>query len=133
MKFGEKKKITIMRSFLFPLVAGLSMLTSCKPDNVTPVECPSGIVSFSTQVQPLINQNCNVSGCHGFMNEAPFQLMTHQQIDSAVIYCNLLLSIKHQSPVPMPRIDPLLPDAYMMSDSVIQIIECWINQGRQNN
>ncbi|MFN6015787.1 MAG: hypothetical protein ACK47F_13950, partial [Flavobacteriales bacterium] len=107
--------------------------TSCKPYNVTPVDCTSGIVYFSAQVHPIINQKCNVSGSHGFLNEAPFQLLTHQQVDSAVIYTNLLLSIKHQSPVPMPRIDPLLPDAYMMPDSVIQIIECWINQGRQNN
>ncbi|MFN6013482.1 MAG: hypothetical protein ACK47F_02185 [Flavobacteriales bacterium] len=122
-----------MRIHFASIVSGIIIFTSCKPDNVTPVDCPSGIVSFSAQVQPIINQNCNVSGCHGFLNEAPFQLMTHQQVDSAVIYTNLLLSIKHQSPVTMPRIDPLLPDAYMMSDSVIQIIECWINQGRQNN
>ncbi len=106
---------------------------SCKEENITNIDCPSGIVSFSTQVQPLINQNCNISGCHGYMNEAPFQLLTHQQIDSATIYCNLLLSIKHQTPFPMPRIDPMLPDALMLPDSVIQIMECWINQGRQNN
>lgn len=106
---------------------------SCKKGNISNVDCPSGIVSFSAQVQPLINQNCNTSGCHGYINEAPFQLLTHQQIDSATNYCNLLLSIKHQTPIPMPRIDPLLPDAYQLSDSIIQIIECWINQGRQNN
>ena len=106
---------------------------SCEKGNISNIDCPNGIISFSAQVQPLINQNCNNSGCHGYMNEAPFQLLTHQQIDSATIYCNLLLSIKHQTPTPMPRIDPLLPDAYMLSDSIIQIIECWINQGRQNN
>jgi len=109
------------------------LFLSCKPDPISPVDCPSGLVSFSAQVQPIINQNCNTSGCHGYINEAPFQLLTHQQVDSAVIYGNLLLSIKHQSPVPMPRIDPLLPDAYQLPDSIIQIIECWINQGRQNN
>jgi hypothetical protein len=115
------------------LFTGILFLYSCKPDNITPVDCPSGIVSFSSQVQPIINQNCNTSGCHGYINEAPFQLLTHQQIDSAAVYCNLLLSLKHQTPLPMPRIDPLLPDAYMLPDSVIQIIECWMNQGRQNN
>ena len=132
MKFDTLQKKG-MRIHFASILSGIIILTSCKPDPVTPVDCPSGIVSFSSQVQPIINQNCNVSGCHGFMNEAPFQLMTHQQVDSAAIYCNLLLSIKHQSPVPMPRIDPLLPDAYMLPDSVIRIIECWINQGRQNN
>jgi hypothetical protein len=122
-----------MRKRYCILFTGILFLYSCKPDNVTPVDCPSGIVSFSSQVQPIINQNCNTSGCHGYINEAPFQLLTHQQIDSAAIYCNLLLSLKHQTPLPMPRIDPLLPDAYMLPDSIIQIIECWMNQGRQNN
>lgn len=116
-----------------PFIFTIFIFFGCKKENVTAVDCPSGIVSFSAQVQPIINQNCNTSGCHGYINEAPFQLLTHQQVDSAVIYSNLLLSIKHQSPVPMPRIDPLLPDAYQLSDSIIQIIECWINQGRQNN
>jgi hypothetical protein len=116
-------------SFIF---CTLLLTSACHEDPIV-VDCPSGIVSFSAQVQPIINQNCNVSGCHGFLNEAPFQLMTHQQVDSAVIYGNLLFAIKHQSPLPMPRIDPLLPDAYMMPDSLINIIECWINQGRQNN
>lgn len=122
-----------MKKLYCILLTGILFLYSCKPDNVTPVDCPSGIVSFSSQVQPIINQNCNTSGCHGYINEAPFQLLTHQQIDSAAVYCNLLLSLKHQTPLPMPRIDPLLPDAYMLPDSIIQIIECWMNQGRQNN
>jgi hypothetical protein len=43
------------------------------------------------------------------------------------------MAIRHQTPVPMPRYDPFLPQAYKLSDSVIQIIECWINQGRPNN
>ena len=111
----------------------LLTICSCKPDPISPIDCPNGIISFTSQVQPIINQNCNVSGCHGFMNEAPFTLMTYQQIDSAVVYSNLLLSIKHQTFTPMPRIDPLLPDAIMLPDSIIKIIECWINQGRQNN
>lgn len=122
-----------MKKLYCILFTGILFLYSCKPDNVTPVDCPSGIVSFSSQVQPIINQNCNTSGCHGYINDAPFQLLTHQQIDSAAVYCNLLLSLKHQTPLPMPRIDPLLPDAYMLPDSIIQIIECWMNQGRQNN
>lgn len=123
-----------MKKIISPLlVMGLLLMSSCGKDPLSNVECPAGLVSFSAQVQPLINQNCNISGCHGFLNEAPFQLLTHQQIDSAVIYGNLLFAIKHQSPLPMPRIDPLLPDAYLMPDSLINIIECWINQGRQNN
>lgn len=122
-----------MKTFHITISSFFLLMVSCKHDPIAPIDCPNGIVSFASQVQPIINQNCNVSGCHGDMNEAPFPLMTFQQIDSAVVYCNLLMSIKHQTPTPMPRIDPLLPDAGMLPDSVIKIIECWINQGRQNN
>jgi hypothetical protein len=119
--------------FVLLSALGLLSLSSCKDQEITQIDCPNGIISFSAQVQPILNQNCNTMGCHGFNNEAPFQLITHQQVDSAVVFGNLLLSIKHQTPTPMPRIDPLIPDAYMLPDSIIQIIECWINQGRQNN
>ena len=95
-------------------VFGMLSLAACKDEEITQVDCPSGVVSFSAQVQPILNQNCNTMGCHGFNNGAPFQLMTHQQVDSAVVFGNLLLSIKHQTPTPMPRLDPLIPDAYML-------------------
>jgi hypothetical protein len=110
-----------------------TLLISCEDDNITPINPGETVVYFSTQVQPIINQNCNLSGCHGFIDANAFQLLTHKQIDSAVIFSNLLLAIKHISPKPMPRIIPFLPDAVLMPDSLIQLIETWINQGRQNN
>lgn len=116
----------------FMVIVLMMFFTSCEKEVMG--ECNiEGLVSYGVQVQPIIQQTCAVTGCHGFFNEAPFQLLTHQQVDSAVIFGNLLFSIKHQSPYPMPRIDPLLPEAYKMSDSLITIIECWINQGRKNN
>lgn len=122
-----------MKKLIFLTITFSLFFGACRRLPPTPIDCASGTVSYAAQVQPIINQNCNVSGCHGFSNAAPFQLLSHRQLDSAVIYTNLLLSIKHQSALPMPRIDPLLPDAYLLPDSLIQIIECWINQGRQNN
>ncbi len=104
---------------------------SCRRNDT--IEGCSTQISFNAQVQPIIQQNCASPNCHGYGGAAPFNLITYQQIDSAVLNANLLLSIKHQTPYPMPRINPFLPEATQLPDSVIQLIECWINQGRQNN
>jgi hypothetical protein len=130
---GIKKIMTFKYSIAMLLMVGVSSLF-WRCDKEVIGECNTdGLVSYAAQVQPIIQQSCAITGCHGFFNEAPFQLLTHQQVDSAVIFGNLLFAIKHQSPYPMPRIDPLLPEAYKLSDSLINIIECWINQGRKNN
>jgi hypothetical protein len=89
--------------------------------------------SFQTQVLPIIEMHCSTPICHGFGGFAPFQLLTHFEIDSAVVNTDFLLTLRHQTPYPMPRIDPFLPDAIRLPDSLIQIITCWVEQGRPNN
>ena len=128
-KNNTMKKANIRPTFVIVFTL-LSVLLSCKTDNLS--ECPN-LPSFQAQVLPIILNNCATSSCHSFGGFAPFLLTTHQEIDSAVINRNFLMAIKHQTPYPMPRINPFLPDATKLSDSLIQIIECWINQGRPNN
>jgi hypothetical protein len=106
------------------------LFISCKPTNFD--GCPD-VPSFNGQVQPIIINNCATASCHGFGGFAPFPLITYEQIDSIAMFGTLLLAIKHQTPKPMPRINPFLPDATRLPDSLIQIIECWVNQGRPNN
>jgi hypothetical protein len=116
---------------LFSIVVfSFLLFIACKPsafDNC--IDIPS----FNGQIQPIIMTNCATASCHGFGGFAPFQLMTYEQIDSVAMFGSLLMAIKHQTPKPMPRTDPFLPDATRLPDSLIQIIECWVNQGRPNN
>lgn len=124
------QKAMSFQSF-FVIAALLFMVTGChKHDDLG--GC-SARISFQTQVLPIIELNCATAACHTYGGLAPFPLHTHREIDSAAIHANLLLSIQHQTPNPMPRYDPYLPQAFKLSDSLIQIIECWINQGRPNN
>ena len=118
-------------NFIFFIITfSLLLIISCKPSNLE--GCPD-IPSFSSQIQPIIINNCATASCHGFNGFAPFTLITYEQIDSIALSGLLLLSIKHQSLRPMPRTNPFLPDATRLPDSLIQIIECWVNQGRPNN
>jgi hypothetical protein len=114
----------------FIITISILLFSSCKPINLE--GCPD-IPSFSSQVQPIIINNCATASCHGFNGFAPFTLITYEQIDSLAMTGLLLLSVKHQTPKPMPRTNPFLPDATRLPDSLIQIIECWVNQGRPNN
>jgi hypothetical protein len=114
----------------FIITISILLFSSCKPTNIE--GCPD-IPSFSSQVQPIIINNCATASCHGFNGFAPFTLITYEQIDSLAMTGLLLLSVKHQTPKPMPRTNPFLPDATRLPDSLIQIIECWVNQGRPNN
>jgi hypothetical protein len=106
------------------------IMVSCKPTNF---DSCTIVPSFSAQIQPIMQQNCATSSCHGYGGFAPFGLNTHGEVDSAAINTNFILAIKHQTPLPMPRVDPFLQDATLLPDSIIQIIECWVNQGRPNN
>lgn len=130
-------KIPLMRYLLFTLlsVALFSLfLFSCRKDKaIAPESCTLRTISFAADVQPIISTNCAIDGCHGTNPNAPFTLLNYGQIDTAVRFNNLLRAIKHEGPVPMPRITPLQPQARKLPDSTIRVIECWIAQGALNN
>lgn len=119
---------------IFTIILLGSFLISCEKEikKVKNVNCNRNI-SFSNDVMPIIEISCNNFACHSSSNSMAFPLSSHTDVSNAVYKFNLLESIKHQTMNPMPRIDPYLQDAYKLNDSVISIIECWINQGLLNN
>ena len=107
-------------------------LTSCLKDKaLEPVDTSgscSDTVSFSNEIQPLIiNQSCNVSGCHDPATGMDGYIFdNHTQVaDNADI---ILQVINHEPGVtPMPYTQPKL------ADSLIQLFDCWVQQGKPNN
>ena len=103
---------------IFPL-----MILSCSKDKVIPysgVNC-SDEISFSEDLLPLINQNC--TGCHN--NQNGYSLTNYDNISTnskAII--GAMRGNNYQL---MPKGGPMLPD------SLIEIMECWVNQGKLNN
>ena len=120
-----------MKNYLLKLLCLLIVvLCSCKKDKVSitnqiqNADCPN-IISYSQQIQPLLNQSCATSYCHGGGSNG-YDLSNHTSVsDNASI---ILSVIKHESGFePMPFGSPKLPD------SVINHFQCWIDQGKQNN
>jgi len=107
-------------------------ISSCSKDKASeriaeePELCDTLTPSFASDVMPIFQANC--VGCHNaannFANGQNWE--THAEIASDT--GSILTAIKHEpGKTPMPFMQP------KMSDSLIQIIECWIKQGAQDN
>jgi len=119
-----------MKRIIIPIIIGTISLASCKKD-VTPEfipvaeNCPDTI-SYSMQIQPLLDINCSTSGCHDAASGASgYVLETHSQVSSASSIVFNAMSHSGASPMPL--------GGDKLADSLIKQFECWIEQGTQNN
>jgi hypothetical protein len=104
----------------------LIAFTSCTKDKVGgnlpyPEVICSDTVSFSNEILPIIQNNC--TGCHD--NQNGYTLTNHENISAN--YAAIVGSMKGVGYKLMPDGGPSLPD------SLIEKIECWVNQGKLNN
>lgn len=110
------KKLIFIFSALFIAV---SCSKSKAPEPFLSEDCPD-TVKFSTQILPMISDNC--FSCHNNGQSPAFS-------DYASIMSNadnMLKAMKGEG-IQMPQgADPL-------HDTLIQQFSCWISQGKQNN
>lgn len=119
-----------MRSIILISIVSIFIL-SCRKDKVeevavTPEDCPETI-SYTDDIQPILTTNCSTSGCHNeSSSSAGYTFEEYSQVEE---HAEIILSvIRHESGFsPMPQGSPKL------SDSTIQKMECWINQGKLFN
>jgi len=118
---------------ILSVVAGLVIqLSSCtketaaEPVVVTPDVCDSIPASFATDVMPIIQTNCTT--CHNSSNNTANGQNWESYADVNANSVAILKAMKHESGVvAMPyQLDKL-------SDSLIQVIECWIDNGKLDN
>ena len=115
------------------------LVSSCKKDKANELivlvddndlqsYCDTVVVSFSNQIQPIFIQNCATSGCHDATVSGTYQFQTYSQISNATHIEAALKAIMHNpNSSPMPKFQSKL------NDSLVEQIECWISQGKQNN
>ncbi len=127
-----------MKLNLLFLLSTIFLLGQCTKDESSPLPkenntsstltyCDTVTVSFSSQIQPIFNQNCSTSGCHD-SNTAAAGYMTENYTEISSNAAKYLKTIKHQAGCsPMPKFQPKL------ADSLITQLECWISQGKLNN
>ncbi len=127
-----------MRKKLFiPLVIlaglGLTMLGSCKYDEVLPPEVAPG-VSFSADIIPIFNASCNSAGCHNASGHIPIltpeasyeSLWGGGYIDTiAPDQSELYQWMIGARGIPMP------PEGTIATDNATVLQ--WITEGAQNN
>lgn len=121
-----------MKLFFAILFSSLLFVSCSKDQTPKPIieEVPADVCdsipkSFATDVMPIIQSNC--AGCHsGSTPSGGIKLADHNDISSNLSLT--LETVNHDIGVtPMPYQQPKL------SDSLIQVIECWAADGAPNN
>lgn len=115
--------------FLVSMVSIISF--SCRKDKapnsmILPLDCKDTI-SYMTQIEPIIQQNCATSGCHNVeTSTAGYDFSTYASVsnNSEII----LKAMKHD-----PQVEAMPFGSAKLDDALIQQFECWVNQGKLNN
>ncbi|NOQ70533.1 MAG: hypothetical protein GQ574_00940 [Crocinitomix sp.] len=108
------------------------LLSSCLKDKtIETVEyaftCDDSI-SYSSEIVPMIiDQSCNVSGCHNSdTNAGGYSFSNHADVSS--VSDIIFKTLTHQDEfVPMPL------GGTIIHDSLIKKMYCWIEQGQLDN
>jgi len=109
-------------------VTGLIIFSfACTYDNAEDLygikDCPPGGGSFSDRVEPIVNTNCAIPGCHSSGGQQP-TLETYQQISTNAERIRTRTS---NGTMPPPT------SGIRLSQEDIDDIACWVNAGAPDN
>jgi len=131
-----KKSILVAASFIAILVAGCYKdkyeVLHPAPKVVNQVCDTAKTISFATDVTPIINVSCAISGCHDAASGAGgITLTTYKGVHSTVLSGQLLPAINHSGP--NSGTSYWMPVTGSLSSCEIAIITKWVNNGAANN
>jgi len=111
-------------SIVFLAIAFVSIF-ACGKDEETKADCTGVTPTYDSGVSAIIDASCALVGCHvGQFPGGGIDLSTYATAKSASLNGKVLQSIKHESGVEaMPQ------GGTKLSNDVIKIIECWIQNG----
>ncbi len=107
------------------------MLTNCRHDG----QLPEQQVSFSADILPIIQLNCQHDGCHGTQNTSEFELMTYEDVmDHGKVKAGNPKDSKLYQAVTGSG-EEFMPAAPYpaLSERNLKLIYIWIGQGAKNN
>lgn len=97
-------------------------VTPPPPGPPPPGNCSGPAKSFAADVNPIIQNNCTSSGCHGAgSGNGPGPLLTFDQIKNAA------------SMIKTSVVNKTMPRGGSLSSTQIQTISCWVDNGAPNN
>lgn len=91
-------------------------------------DCKTDDVSYSSNVRPIINIHCNISGCHNAATVETFPLVTYDQLKAEAVSGLLVKVIQHA-----PGVEPMPKNVSGLADCYIQQIISWVNAGAPDN
>lgn len=115
-----------MRNTYFTLLLSVGLLMNCTSDNEEDLfdqDVCDETVSLTTDVQPIVNNNCAVSGCHVSGAQSP-DLSTKQNI------IDRASRIKQRT---QSRSMPPPGSGITLTDEEIAILGCWVDNGANDN
>jgi hypothetical protein len=110
------------------------LITGCYYDIVTPVDPnkPPQNVSFSGDLQPLFDNNCNSSGCHDGVSHDP-SLIAEESYNALTSGGFVNTTIPTESILYQVVKGGSMPPTGALSATQIQMILDWIKLGAPNN
>lgn len=133
----SSQQLKYFSAFFF---AGALLLAACKHDppvSLTPIEVSTGEISFRDQVQPILNSNCNMSGCHNSSSAAEgIDLSSYASIMSED---ELVVRFKPDESELMEELrgygrkGSMPPSGQQLSADQISILKQWIVEGARNS
>lgn len=120
--------------FIFLSISFCSIYSCGKEKALEPPEFScKDTLTFVNDILPIFQTNCAIGQCHVSGSiYAPFEATNYDTLDFFINSGALLNAIKHTGTIQMPRsnpADPTITTSVKLSDSTINKIACWINQG----
>ena len=109
-------------------------MISCKKGTTEPVCTPPATVSFSKDIQPIFNANCNTSGCHsGTKPAGNLNLESNQAyanlMDSKSGYIDTMKPVNSILYVSMTSKTNPMPPNGKLDACKIELVLKWIQEG----
>ncbi|HEX5111608.1 MAG TPA: hypothetical protein VFV79_02095 [Saprospiraceae bacterium] len=121
---STRKKIAYTRFSILSFWMIL-LLLSCNKDEAIPIDCSGLTPTYTADIKNIIDSHCAITGCHNtFSHQEGIDLSNYQGASAASHNDNFLGAIQHKKGYqPMPK------DAAKLSDSKIQLLTCWVQNG----
>jgi hypothetical protein len=123
-------KIKLVSSLFFLVLVLILVQSACKHDTVV----PEREISFTNEIYPIIQANCQHSGCHGTQNTSEFELITYEDVAERVKAGNPDDSKIYEAITDVGGEDFMPRAPYpALTDRNTLLIKIWILQGAKNN
>ena len=130
MQFNSAMKTALT----YLMILMFLVVSSCTRDKTLPPTqsfvCNSQTaITYSANISAIVNQHCGISTCHAGANSSGIYLTNYTNTKESFRQGNSLCTVKHEAGC---KAMPYPPSADKLSDSLIAIIDCWVQKGFPN-